>query len=138
MALGPEPSGLGPTRALTRIHNGDHIEARNAIKRPAARPPGARGFRLWRSGRNLPAWAPPEHSLAFMPAPRLSWGARHNGDHIEARNAIKRPAERPPGARGFRLWRSGRNLPAWAPPSTHSHSCRRPGSAGAPAITATI
>ncbi|KAJ1154634.1 hypothetical protein NDU88_004733 [Pleurodeles waltl] len=50
-----------------------------------------RGFRLWRSGRNLPARAPPLHSPAFMPAPRLSWGARDYGNQIEARNA-KRPA----------------------------------------------
>ncbi|KAJ1123545.1 hypothetical protein NDU88_002014 [Pleurodeles waltl] len=55
------------------------------------RPPGPRDFRLWRSGRNLPAWAPPKHSLASMPAPRLSLGALHYGDHIEVLNA-KGPA----------------------------------------------
>ncbi|KAJ1190479.1 hypothetical protein NDU88_007217 [Pleurodeles waltl] len=50
-----------------------------------------RGFRLWRSGRNLPARAPPMHPPAFLPAPRLSWGTRDYGNQIEAKNA-KRPA----------------------------------------------
>ncbi|KAJ1142598.1 hypothetical protein NDU88_008912 [Pleurodeles waltl] len=43
------------------------------------RPLETRGFRWWRSGRNLPSRAPPLHSPAFMPAPRLSWGARECG-----------------------------------------------------------
>ncbi|KAJ1104317.1 hypothetical protein NDU88_001729 [Pleurodeles waltl] len=55
------------------------------------RPLETRGFRWWRSGRNLPARAPPLHSPVFMPAPRLSWGARECGKHIEASN-VKRPA----------------------------------------------
>ncbi|KAJ1117356.1 hypothetical protein NDU88_005556 [Pleurodeles waltl] len=78
------------------------------------RPLETRGFRWWRSSRNLPARAPPLHSPAFMPAPRLSWGARGCG---KAHRGHQRKEARP---------------------STRSHSCRRPGFAGAPAITAII
>ncbi|KAJ1152302.1 hypothetical protein NDU88_005077 [Pleurodeles waltl] len=124
VALGPESSGSGSTLALARIHAGapaqlghprGHGTAGNYISQ---RPLETRGFRWWRSGRNLPARAPPLHSPAFMPAPRLSWGtrgcgkahrghqrkearpctrshscrcARHYGNHIEASNAT-RPA----------------------------------------------
>ncbi|KAJ1148841.1 hypothetical protein NDU88_001665 [Pleurodeles waltl] len=103
-----------------------HIEAIN-LKRPAfaldhihagapawPRPLETQAFRWWRSGRNLPARAPPLHSPAFMPAPRHSWGARWCGK----------------AHRGHQ--------PKEARLCTRSHSCRRPGLAGAPAITAII
>ncbi|KAJ1141643.1 hypothetical protein NDU88_007971 [Pleurodeles waltl] len=73
-----------------------------------------RAFRWWRSGRNLPARAPPLHSPAFMLAPRHGWGARSAVKHIEAIN-LKRPA--------FALDHIHAGVPAWpvCPPLRQSY-----------------
>ncbi|KAJ1138905.1 hypothetical protein NDU88_005285 [Pleurodeles waltl] len=78
VALGPESSGSVSTFALARIHAGAPAQlGLLRVRLSTSRPSTLRG--------------PPQHSITFMPAPRLCRCARHYGNHIEASNAT-RPA----------------------------------------------